>query len=94
MPKLDRQEQKIVDRDAKRDLQSEIRQAAVELKQGKGVGRITTDSPTARIRINMGMSQAAFASLLGVSKRTVQHWEQQRRKPSGAARHGTVAEIY
>ena len=31
------------------------------------------------------MSQAQFAELLGVSIRTLQEWEQGRRKPSGAA---------
>jgi len=33
-----------------------------------------------------GLSQARFASVLGVSKRTLQEWEQGRRKPTGAAR--------
>ncbi|MCI5150624.1 MAG: helix-turn-helix domain-containing protein [Candidatus Electrothrix sp. MAN1_4] len=33
----------------------------------------------------MNLSQGAFAHLLGVSKRTVQQWEQGRRRPSGAA---------
>jgi len=31
------------------------------------------------------MTQAAFANIMGVSKRTLQEWEQGRRKPSGAA---------
>ena len=31
------------------------------------------------------MSQEKFAALLGVSVRTLQEWEQGRRKPSGAA---------
>ena len=31
------------------------------------------------------MSQSAFASLLGVSVRTYQDWEQGRRNPTGAA---------
>ncbi len=79
-------EQKMDELDSKRDLQAEIREATAELRQGKGAGRVTGDSPTARIRLNMGLSQAAFADLLGVSKRTVQQWEQQRRQPSGAAR--------
>ncbi len=34
----------------------------------------------------LGLSQDRFASLLGISVRTLQHWEQGRRKPSGAAR--------
>lgn len=84
MPKSS--EKQIMERDSKRDLQAEINQAMEDVKKGRGMGRITPNSPTARIRINMGLSQAAFARLLGVSKRTVQQWEQQRRKPSGAAK--------
>jgi putative transcriptional regulator len=38
------------------------------------------------IRERTGLSQAAFARLLGVSVRTLQEWEQGRRVPSGAAR--------
>jgi DNA-binding transcriptional regulator YiaG len=38
------------------------------------------------IRERTGLSQAAFARLLGVSVRTLQEWEQGRRIPSGAAR--------
>jgi len=40
----------------------------------------------ARIRLNSGLSQADFAAVLGVSKRTLEQWEQGRREPSGAAR--------
>jgi putative transcriptional regulator len=36
-------------------------------------------------RAATGLSQAAFASLLGVSVRTLQEWEQGRKAPSGAA---------
>ena len=38
------------------------------------------------IRLRLNLSQAAFAGLMGVSVRTVQDWEQGRRKPSGPAR--------
>jgi putative transcriptional regulator len=31
-----------------------------------------------------GLSQAQFAAVLGVSKRTLEQWEQGRREPSGA----------
>lgn len=37
------------------------------------------------IRARLKLSQAAFAGLMGVSLRTVQDWEQGRRKPSGPA---------
>jgi putative transcriptional regulator len=33
-----------------------------------------------------GLSQAEFAKLLGVSKRTLQEWEQGRKQPTGAAK--------
>lgn len=39
----------------------------------------------ARARAVTGLSQAAFAELLGVSVRTLQGWEQGRKAPSGAA---------
>lgn len=39
----------------------------------------------AAARAATGMSQAAFAKLLGVSVRTLQEWEQGRKAPSGAA---------
>lgn len=38
------------------------------------------------IREKMGVSQDRFAVILGVSKRTVENWEQGRRHPTGAAR--------
>lgn len=37
------------------------------------------------IRARLKLSQSAFAGLMGVSLRTVQDWEQGRRKPSGPA---------
>ncbi len=37
------------------------------------------------IRAGLKLSQTAFAGLMGVSVRTVQDWEQGRRKPSGPA---------
>ena len=37
-------------------------------------------------RASTDLSQAEFAKLLGVSKRTLQEWEQGRKQPTGAAR--------
>ena len=41
---------------------------------------------TVRIRKKINLSQQQFAAYFGVSKRTVQEWEQGRSAPSGAAR--------
>ncbi|MBI9049872.1 MAG: helix-turn-helix domain-containing protein [Anaerolineaceae bacterium] len=43
-------------------------------------------APPQVIRAKMKLSQAAFAGLMGVSVRTIQDWEQGRRKPSGPAK--------
>jgi putative transcriptional regulator len=42
-------------------------------------------APPQVIRANLKLSQSAFAGLMGVSLRTIQDWEQGRRKPSGPA---------
>ena len=68
-----------------RDIGSEILQGIRDLKQGK-TGRVLNVPPVAEIRQRTGLSQSKFASLLGVSVRTLQDWEQGRRVPSGAAR--------
>ena len=38
------------------------------------------------IRAKLGLSQAEFALLIGVSVATLQNWEQGRRQPEGPAR--------
>jgi len=65
-----------------KDLLESIRQAK------RGEGRVTKVAVTAatEARMKLGVSQTAFAQLLGVSVRTLQEWEQGRREPSGAAR--------
>ena len=44
------------------------------------------DKTIAATRERLGMSQTRFALLLGISVRTLHHWEQGTRTPSGAAR--------
>ena len=67
-----------------RDVGAELRQSVREMLAGEGYEVPT--SPVAAARANVGLSQAQFATLLGISKRTLQQWEQGRRQPSGAAR--------
>ena len=62
--------------------------AIKEHEAGKTQLRLhTVKAPGAprEIRARMGVSQAAFAGMMGVSVRTVQDWEQGRRRPSGPA---------
>jgi len=69
----------------KRDIGAEILDGIQELKAGK-IGRVVNVPPVSAIREKTGLSQSRFATLLGVSVRTLQDWEQGRRAPSGAAR--------
>lgn len=68
-----------------RDIGEEILEGIRQLKRGEH-GRIVNVRAIASIRERTGLSQWRFAELLGVSVRTLQEWEQGRRKPSGAAR--------
>jgi putative transcriptional regulator len=74
-----------------RDIGQEILDGIQEIKAFKaGRGDLRTHSlkepaPPQVIRARLNLSQSAFASLMGVSLRTVQDWEQGRRKPSGPA---------
>ena len=68
-----------------RDIGTEILQGIRDLKRGD-TGRLLNVPPVAEIREKTGLSQSKFATLLGVSVRTLQDWEQARRIPSGAAR--------
>jgi len=57
-----------------------------EMKAGQAA-RVTkvASNEVADARHESGLSQAEFAEVLGISKRTLQEWEQGRRSPSGAA---------
>ena len=69
----------------KRNIGQEILKGIRELKRGEH-GRIITAPSVSSVREQTGLSQLKFATLLGVSVRTLQEWEQGRRAPSGAAR--------
>jgi putative transcriptional regulator len=80
-------EQELLKRDAKRDIGAELLASVQEMQAGK-VGKIHHISvpEIVEVRNKSGMSQSQFASALGVSIRTLQEWEQGRRKPSGPAK--------
>lgn len=61
-------------------------QSVREMKTAQAA-RVTNVEPNevAQARQKSGLSQAQFAQALGISKRTLQEWEQGRRSPSGAA---------
>lgn len=66
--------------------QADLLQSVREYKAGT-FARKTVVAPTdaLRARTHMALSQSQFAQLLGVSVRTLQEWEQGRKKPTGAA---------
>ena len=73
--------------EAGRDVWQEALDAARDIKAGRGKRvEVEPRSPIARARLNSGLTQEQFAGLLGVSKRTLEQWEQGRRQPSGAAK--------
>lgn len=69
--------------ESKRDLAAELLESVQQMKTGKT--RVVS-SPAAEARERIGLSQSQFAALLGVSVRTLQGWEQGRKRPSGAVR--------
>ena len=73
--------------EAERDVWQEVLEGVREIKAGGGKRKkVALASPIARVRLKSGLSQTEFASILGVSKRTLEQWEQGRREPSGAAK--------
>jgi putative transcriptional regulator len=77
----------LADFEAGRDIWQEVLDGVREIKAGGG-RRVEAEppSPIAKARMNAGLTQVQFAALLGVSKRTLEQWEQGRREPSGAAK--------
>jgi putative transcriptional regulator len=73
--------------EAKRDVWQEVLDGVREIKRGGGKrSMIEPRSPIVRARLKTGLTQEQFAALLGVSRRTLEQWEQGRRKPSQAAK--------
>jgi putative transcriptional regulator len=62
---------------------------ADDIIKGKAKASRVTEFPEPKvkdIRAKTGLTQTQFASVLGVSKRTLENWEQGRRHPTGPAR--------
>lgn len=69
------------------ELTQSIREAGQIVRgKRKAARRFRVELPDVKtIREKTGLSQARFALLMGVSVRTLQNWEQGRRKPHGPA---------
>lgn len=67
--------------------QQDLLESVHQMRRGQAA-RVTRVKvpPAAEARARVGLSQQDFARLLGVSARTLQDWEQGRRKPTGAAK--------
>jgi putative transcriptional regulator len=73
--------------EAERDVWQEVLDGIREIKAGGGKRtKVEAKSQVVRVRLKSGLSQSQFAAALGVSKRTLEQWEQGRREPSGAAK--------
>ena len=76
---------------SKRDIGAEILEGLNEIKEFKKgniklrTSELSEPSEPKIIRSKLNLSQSAFAGLLGVSMRTLQDWEQGRRRPQGPA---------
>ena len=73
--------------EAERDIWQEVVDGVRQIKAGRGKRlQVEPRSAILRARLKSGLTQAQFALLLGVSRRTLEQWEQGRREPSGAAK--------
>jgi putative transcriptional regulator len=70
------------------ELLESVREGGAILRGERAPGRrFEIEEPdVVALRSSYGLSQAEFALLLGISVRTLQNWEQGRRRPRGPAR--------
>jgi putative transcriptional regulator len=67
--------------------QQDLLESVKQMRAGQAASMTQVKIPAAaEARAHVGLSQVDFASLLGVSARTLQDWEQGRREPTGAAK--------
>lgn len=69
------------------DLVQSLKEAkAIVRSEASASRRFKMSAPDVRaVREQVGLSQSEFASLMHVSVKTLQNWEQQRRCPTGPA---------
>jgi len=74
------------------DLYGELKEGLEEMvavekgeREAVRVHRFFSKDDIKALRERAGVSQRAFAGMLGVSTRTLQEWEQGRRRPTGPA---------
>lgn len=65
-----------------------VSQADAIIRRNTKPARVTefAEPQVKAIRAKTGLTQTRFADVLGVSKRTLENWEQGRRHPTGPAR--------
>ncbi|MGV3593425.1 MAG: helix-turn-helix domain-containing protein [Gammaproteobacteria bacterium] len=81
-----RSEQELSARDRRRNIGNELLEAIRDVKAGRHGAKYTVEAnDIVAARMKSGLSQAQFAEALNISPRTLQQWEQGRRRPSGAA---------
>ena len=81
-----RTEKDLLVRDSKRAIGKELLQAIRDVKAGRHGDRYQVRAnEVLATRARTRLSQGQFAAALSISARTLQHWEQGRRQPSGAA---------
>ena len=70
------------------ELLESVREGGQILRGERSASRkfVIEEPDVASIRKKYRLSQPKFASLLGISTKTLQNWEQHRRKPEGPAR--------
>lgn len=69
------------------ELLGSVREAGAIIRRGQAPSRRTIigASGVRVIRERTSLSQSEFAQLIGVSVKTLQNWEQDRRRPTGPA---------
>jgi len=69
------------------ELLASVREGGAILRGERGPSRsfVAEGSGVRAIRERTSLSQSEFATLIGVSVKTLQNWEQDRRRPTGPA---------